>query len=135
MIGVTADANIYISALHFGGRPLQFLQQARAGVFQLFVSSPLISEVRRVLRDKFAWMDEEIITALADLADFTTLVHPTQTLDAVPSDPDDNRVLKCAVAGNSSYIVTGDNDLLQLGSYEGIRIVKVADFMKLLPTL
>jgi predicted nucleic acid-binding protein len=36
---------------------------------------------------------------------------------------------------NSSYIVTGDNDLLRLGSYGSIQIVKVADFLKLLPTL
>jgi hypothetical protein len=28
-------------------------------------------------------------------------------LDAVPDDSDDNRVLECAVAANSRYIVTG----------------------------
>jgi predicted nucleic acid-binding protein len=58
-------------------------------------------------------------------------VHPTQTLDVVPDDPDDNRVVECAVAAGSRFIVTGDGDLLRLGSYGNIRILQVADFLKL----
>jgi putative PIN family toxin of toxin-antitoxin system len=135
VIAVTADANIYVSGLHFGGVPLQFLEQARAEAFRLAASAPLMSEVRRVLRDKFLWSDDEVTEALSELDECTTHVHPTQTLDAVPSDPDDNGVLECAVAANSRYIVTGDNDLLRLGSYGGIQIVRVADFLRLLPTL
>lgn len=57
-------------------------------------------------------------------------VFPTQTIDAVPEDPDDNRVLECAVAAGSRYIVTGDAALLRLGQYSGIQIMRVADFMK-----
>ena len=51
------------------------------------------------------------------------------TIDAVPSDADDNRVLECAVAGGSDTIVTGDDDLLRLGTFRGIEIVRVADFL------
>ncbi len=61
------------------------------------------------------------------------LVHPTEIIDAVPDDPDDNRILECPVAAASGYIVTGDNDLLRLGCYGGIQIVRVVDFLKLLP--
>ena len=41
MIIVTADTNIYVSALHFGGLPLAFLDHARAGAFRLAISQPL----------------------------------------------------------------------------------------------
>jgi hypothetical protein len=44
VIGVTADTNIYISGLAFGGVPLQFLIQARSGAFRLDVSPALLSE-------------------------------------------------------------------------------------------
>lgn len=47
-------------------------------------------------------------------------------------DPDDNRVLECAVAAGSRYIVSGDRDLLNLGSYAGIPILRVSDFLALL---
>ncbi len=61
------------------------------------------------------------------------LVHPTQAIDAVPDDPDDNRILECAMTARSNYIVSGDKHLLRLGSYGGIEIIKVADFMQLAP--
>ena len=131
-LDVTADSNIYISALVFGGRPLQFLDAARAGVFPLAISDPLLAEIHRVLRDKFGWPPEDLAEAAADLADFTLRVQPGRTINAVPEDPDDNRVLECAVAAGSRYIVTGDGDLLRLTTFEGIRILRVADFLSLI---
>lgn len=129
---VTADSNIYISALVFAGRPLQFLDAARAGVFRLAVSDALLEEVHRILRDKFRWPPEDLAEAATDLADLTVHVSPTQTIDAVPEDPDDNRVLECAVEAKSQFIVTGDAALLRLGQYQGIQIIRVAAFMALL---
>jgi putative PIN family toxin of toxin-antitoxin system len=135
VIGVTADANIHISSLVFRGVPRQLIDAAEQGKFELAISDQLIAEIQRVLTLKFAWSEEAISEMILQLTGCTTLVHPTETLDAVPSDPDDNRVLECAVAANSRYIVTGDNDLLRLGSFRSIQIVRVADFLKLLPTL
>ena len=129
---VTADANIYISALEFGGVPLQFIDAARANVFRVAISDPLLAEVHRILRDKFHWPKETLDEALISIADFTRRVRPALTIDAVPTDPDDNRVLECAVEAKSEFIVTGDNDLLRLGRYADIRIVRVADFMRLI---
>lgn len=62
---ITADSNIYISALVFGGRPLQFLNAARAGIFSLAISDPLLDEIRRVLNVKFRWPAD--MTGDADL--------------------------------------------------------------------
>jgi len=45
--------------------------------------------------------------------------------------PDDDRILECGVATGARFIVTGDNDLLRLGIWHDIRIVKVAEFRKL----
>jgi uncharacterized protein len=36
-------------------------------------------------------------------------------LNVVLDDPDDNRVIECAVASGSYCVVTGDKDLLRLG--------------------
>jgi putative PIN family toxin of toxin-antitoxin system len=131
VIGVTADTNIYVSALVFAGVPRQFLNEVVAGRFHLAISDAILNELRGVLRDKFAWTETQIAETLSLLAGCTTLVHPTQTLDVVPDDPDDNRVVECAVAAGSRFIVTGDGDLLRLGSYGNIRILQVADFLKL----
>lgn len=132
MIGVTADSNIYVSGLQFGGVPLQFLNAARAGFLRLDVSIVLLEEVRGVLRDKFKWPEPTLDEAMARLARLTSVVTPKLTLDVVDSDPDDNRVLECAVEAGSRFIVTGDTDLLRLGQYQGIRIVRGAEFMEMM---
>jgi predicted nucleic acid-binding protein len=48
----------------------------------------------------------------------------------VKDDPDDNRIVECAVASGSDCIVTGDNHLLRLGEYAGIKMVRVGDFLQ-----
>jgi putative PIN family toxin of toxin-antitoxin system len=135
VIGVTADTNIYISAFNFGGLPRQFLVLALERRFDLAISAPIQTEVERILRDRFSWTEEALKNAAFRLSRMTRLVHPTQLIDAVPADPDDNRILECAVAAQSNYIVTGDKDLLRLGSYGSTEIIKVAEFLKLPPML
>lgn len=76
--------------------------------------------------------DRAIADFFADVRAVAIIVEPAHRLD-VSRDADDNRVLEAAVAGSADYIVTGDRDLLELGSHAGIRIVTPADFVKLLP--
>lgn len=42
----------------------------------------------------------------------------------VKDDPDDNKVLDCALESNSKYIITYDLHLLNLKEHQGIRIIK-----------
>jgi uncharacterized protein len=128
-VKATADSNIYISALQFRGQPERFLDLARTGAIDLAISAPIIAEIERVLRNKFKWPDDQVRAIEPRLSAFTRRVIPTETLDVVKDDPDDNRILECAKAAGSDYVVTGDDDLLRLGHYAGIQIVKVSDFL------
>jgi len=56
VLRVTADSNVYISALNFGGVPEKLLDSARAGEIQLTVSDAILDEVSRVLADKSAYL-------------------------------------------------------------------------------
>jgi putative PIN family toxin of toxin-antitoxin system len=129
VVRVTADSNIYISALHFGGPPDKFLDLARTGIIELTISDDILAEVTRVRRDKFGWSKEALSMAQARIADFTVRVAPAQKLDAVREDPADNRILECAVEGKSEYLVTRDHHLLKLKSFRGAQMIKVADFL------
>jgi predicted nucleic acid-binding protein len=54
-----------------------------------------------------------------------------ETLDVIKADPSDNRILECAVAAKSEFIVSGDGrHLLPLRSYKGISILKVSEFVQ-----
>ncbi len=56
-------------------------------------------------------------------------MNPTVALSVIKEDPDDNRVLECAAAGNADYVVSGDRRLLKLGAYERIPIITARQFM------
>ena len=126
---VTLDSNVYLSGFVFGGKPQRILELAIDGEIEVAVSDPIIQEVRRHLLGKFGWSEPRAAGAIESIAEFATHVTPTETIDIVATDPDDNRVLECAVSAGSQTIVTGDDDLLRLVGFRGIEIVRVADFL------
>jgi predicted nucleic acid-binding protein len=48
----------------------------------------------------------------------------------VKGDASDNRIVECAVAAGSDVIVSGDKHLLALGSFRGIEVMTVSDFLQ-----
>jgi uncharacterized protein len=129
MIRVVADTNIFISALMFGGLPGSFLNLALLETFRLVTSPTLLDELEEKLRDKFELAVKDIDRIRARLEKISFVVEPVLTLTAIKDDPDDNRVLECAVAGKANYVVSGDRHLLRLGAYMGIPIVSVRQFL------
>jgi uncharacterized protein len=87
VLRVTADSNVYISALHFGGPPNDFLDLARAGSIHLTISDEIIDEVTRVLRVKFQWSAEAVALFRERVADFTEKVSPARKLNVIKEDP------------------------------------------------
>lgn len=133
MIVATADSNIYISALQFGGIPLEFLNAARSGAFRLAISEAIIAEVRGVLFKKFQWSEDMLDEAISGLRDFTQLTTSNQIVRVIKDDPDDDRVIECAIASDSHFIVSGDKHLLRLSHYQNVRVLKVSEFLTLIP--
>jgi uncharacterized protein len=129
MTRVVADTNIFISALMFGGLPGSFLDLAFLRPFVLVTSPTLLDELDEKLRGKFKVSPGDADMIRARLASCALVVTPGIVLEAIKEDPDDDRVLECAVAGEADYVVSSDRHLLKLGSYDGIPIMTVRQFM------
>jgi putative PIN family toxin of toxin-antitoxin system len=127
-VRVTLDTNVYVSALNFGGRAARLLGMAQAGMIRIDISDQIEAEVVRVLREDFDWDGYRLHFMKQQLAKITHRVTPTQTIKVV-DDPDDDRIIECAVEAGSYCIVTNDNALLRLREYAGIRIIRTADFL------
>jgi len=67
--------------------------------------------------------------AQAIIAGCTERDVPTEALDVVKDDPDDYRIVECAVA-SGSYCIATDSDLLRLGEYAGIQVIRGNDFLQ-----
>ena len=135
---VVLDTNVVVSAIISPNGPTARIIEAwRADRLTWILSEPLLAELRRVLRepklDRYLQARRrEIEDFVAEVAKITTIVEPRATVSVIESDESDNRLLEAAVEGPADYIVSGDNDLLALGSYEGITIVTPARFFAIL---
>jgi len=79
--------------------------------------------------------DQEIRGLLEEeVLPFVKTIEVRKRLTVVRRDPDDNKFLECAVTGGAQYLVTGDRDLLELGSYRGISIVTAGEFLNRMAT-
>lgn len=130
MLSLTLDTSVYIGALNSGGIGARLLDMAQAGVIRIDTSEAILTETIRVLREKFEWDGYRLHFAKLRLRGLGNCVTPTQTLDVIKEDPPDNRILECAVEAGSQYILTWDKDLLRLGEFKGIKIVRPVDFLQ-----
>lgn len=131
-MSVTLDANVYVSALNFGGRALRLLAMAQAGALQIDISDQIEEELVRVLREDFGWEGYRIHFLKERLRKITNRVTPAVSVKIV-DDPDDNKIIECAVSAGSERIITSDNALLRIGTYKGVAITRAADFLDLGP--
>jgi hypothetical protein len=67
-----------------------------------------------------------VVKAMKDMAE---IVEVHSNVSACRHDPD-NHVLECAIDGRADCIITGDLHLQELGSFQGVKIVTVTDFLK-----
>jgi putative PIN family toxin of toxin-antitoxin system len=130
---VVLDTNVYVSAFTFPrGVPQQMWCHAFHRRYRLLVSPAIIREVARVLREDFHWEEMRLRRRLKLLARIGEMVTPQTTLHVITNDPDDNRILECAVEGQAHLIVSGDRDLRRMKVYQGIPIVTPTDFLRTL---
>src|SRR5579863_4440026 len=111
---IVVDTNVIVSALIFGGLPRRVLDLAAQGVCQLYFSAPIQNEVERVLEEKFGWSRDQIRARVGTVFSWGTSVHPLMSLAVIKDDPDDNRILECAVEAEAQAIISGDRDLVRL---------------------
>ena len=132
------DSSVVVSAfLNPSGTPAMLLQRARAGAFSLCLSEDILEETARALnrpriQQGYGYATEDVEHFLATLIQTADIVHDIGNVPPVSRDPNDDVIIAAAVAAKATHLVTGDNDLLSLGSHEGVRIVTPRDFLHLL---
>lgn len=125
------DTNVLLSGLLWRGAPHRLIEAVRAGELTFITSPALLAELGEVIhRPKFnailarSRIDPEQM--LGELRRLAEIVDPPPLSAQVSRDPDDDAVLALAAASQADLIISGDADLLVLGSYAGIPILNPA---------
>jgi putative PIN family toxin of toxin-antitoxin system len=128
---VVLDTNVLISAIAFEGKPREVFNRILKGQIQLAISKDILDEIEGVLSGKKFQYPKEVIhsirNALEGLAEFVT---PQKEVKRIKKDPDDNRILECALEAKAHLIISGDNHLLELKQYINVRIITPSDYLK-----
>jgi putative PIN family toxin of toxin-antitoxin system len=133
MLKFVFDTNVFVSALMSKrGNPAILLDRVKKG-YTLFISKDILRELKDVIsRDKFGYTEAEKYIFIEAIISFADIVNPEIKIDAIKADPDDNKILECAVASGASYIVSGDKHLLDLTKYGKIKIITPKEALDLL---
>ena len=132
---LTADTNTLVSATFWYGTSEKIISRAEAKELQLILSDEIIKEYAEVLeyeeiQDKIRDKKLSIIHTIQKIISISTIIEPKVKLDIIKDDPDDNRILECAAAGNVDCIVTNDKHLLKLKKYNDITIMAPDEFVE-----
>ena len=137
MIRAVLDTNLLVSYLLTHRPPIATLiDHHLAGDDFVLVTAPeLLAELDRVL----AYPKLQRYYTAEDRTRFVALVMALsegvdlpESIPRICRDPDDDRVLACAVVGKADVIVSGDHDLLSLEQVGGIPILSAAQFLGVL---
>jgi putative PIN family toxin of toxin-antitoxin system len=126
------DTNVLLSGLFWRGAPHALIEQARDGALTLISSPSLLAELAEVInRPKFRAILDRSNTdperTLAELRRLVEIIDPPSLPVPTSRDPSDDAVLALAAGAQVDLIISGDADLLTLGSYAGIPIVNPAE--------
>ena len=135
MLSACIDANVYISAIAFGGKPAKVIELALLRKFDLVVSGQILHEVRRNLINKLDFSESEVNRLLRDIIDISSVYEPKGLVSYI-AHVQDNLVLETALLGGVDVLVTGDKkDLLPLKTFKGIVIEPPSAFLIRLESL
>jgi len=138
MFKIVLDTNVLVSALiNPHGKPAQIINYVFANKIRLFTSPSIMEELERVLSypklmKRHGLNSEELKEFISDLLSIMSLIEEEKIIEVIMEDPSDDKYLSCAIDAKVDFIISGDIHLLNLGEYEGIRIVTPAQFLEIM---
>ena len=84
------------------------------------------------IQQRYNLPEKDVAKFLQLIRSGAVIVEPKVEIAVIERDPSDDCYLDCAVEGGASYIVSGDQHLLELEEFEGIVILTPAGFLAVL---
>lgn len=129
-LAVVFDTNVLVSGIGFGGKPWECLLLAFIRDVEMVSSEDALDEFERVLGYEHLPFTDEEQRRYPELMRYeATIVNPSEDVEEIEDDPDDDEFLEIAVEADVEYIVSGDPHLKDLGQFRGIGIVSPAEFI------
>jgi putative PIN family toxin of toxin-antitoxin system len=131
-VKVLFDTNVHVSDAIYGGAATRAITATLTARWKIFACPTILSELDRVICTKFNRSQSFANSTVDTLRDVSELVGEPIFHHYVPGDPDDSPILRAALAASVDYLVTGDAQLLALSPVEGVRIITLTEYLRIL---
>ena len=122
---IVVDTNVLISGAFYTGPSSRILDACVRGEFQILLSPEIIDEYVRVGEEFTRKRPNVPFARFLDILISTAVLVQTPPLpEPVCEDPDDDKFIACALAGNAKVITSGDKHLLSVSGYAGIEVLR-----------
>ena len=132
VVYLVLDTNVVISAILFGGIPGKLIELWKKGSITPLITEDIMAEYLRVLAyPKFKLSEEEVHYIIhQEILPFFKVVNSKPGPSIIKKDPDDDKFIQCAIAGQAKIIISGDRHLLAQKSYKEIKILTPSQFLE-----
>lgn len=132
---ITVDTNVLISSTFWNGNSNNIIELVENNKIELILSEEIIEEFIKVLnykeiQGKIKDKNLEMKRSVEKIVSISKIVIPKLKIN-ISEDPDDNKILECAVEGEADYVISQDNHLLKLKEYNGIKILTPKEFLEI----
>ena len=122
------DTNVVVAGLVARGLCHELIED-HLPAHEAVLSEPLWAELLGCLEEKLG-LDPRELPFLELYRRHAEWVEPVALDGPVCRDPDDDRVLATALAGEADVVVSGDEDLLTLEDFRGVEILSPRVFLE-----
>jgi putative PIN family toxin of toxin-antitoxin system len=133
MIVVVVDTNVVVSSLLRAGKPRKVIATIlQNDSFDWVISEEIRKEYEDVIcRPKFH-LPADVIEDWFRIFSSLTLIDDSNTAAEFPRDPTDEKFLRCCLASNAKYFITGDGDFRETERIGETLVVTASNFLTLL---
>ncbi|WXG39364.1 MAG: putative toxin-antitoxin system toxin component, PIN family [Candidatus Freyarchaeum deiterrae] len=133
MLKVVFDTNVLVSGTVHAGKSKLLIDAVLEGKIILILSAQIILEFKKVItRDKFKLSRNQQNVIMNFVLSVSNIVSVKSRFKVVRQDPSDDIILRTSYDGKADYIVSGDQHLLSLKEFKGIKIVTINEMLELL---
>ena len=128
---IVLDTNVLVSGILFGGIPEKIIALWMEGRIEVVASPGIVAEYSRVL-EAFLRQSGRSLSLIAEIAERCRIVSDSHQHIKICRDPDDDKFINCALVAGVAYIVSGDKDLLEIGRFGSVKIIKPAALLSII---
>jgi len=126
------DTNVLVSGIVHAGKSKLLIDAVLEGKINLVLSEQIIQEFRRVIaRDKFKLSESQQDILTNFVTRISNIVRVKSRFKTIDEDLKDDIILRTAYDAKAEYVVSGDEHLLSLKVFRGIKIVTINEILDL----